>query len=99
VRDITDASQSVQDVARIITDVKASISETGSSADGVLGAADDLARLSNNLKTSIDDFLAHIREDKEELEHSEAHPEIAPVEMTDGAEQIAEQNEDIKQTG
>ena len=42
-----------------------SAGETGSSADAVLGAAQEVAKLSDNLKVSVDEFLTQIRSDND----------------------------------
>ncbi len=63
VRSISEASQGVQNVSHIIVDVRKGAGETGSSADAVLGAAKEVSELSENLKSSVDQFLDEIRTD------------------------------------
>ena len=59
-RSVSDASQSVNNVAETIISVENGARETGHSADGVLGAANDLASLSDRLKSSVEEFLSSI---------------------------------------
>ena len=63
VRSISEASEGVQQVAQIIVDVQKGAGETGTSADAVLGAAKEVAELSENLKGQVDQFLDTIRTD------------------------------------
>ena len=63
VRSVSEASQGVQQVAQIIVDVQKGAGETGTSADAVLGAAKEVAELSENLKGQVDQFLDTIRTD------------------------------------
>lgn len=61
VRSVSEASEGVQQVSQIITDVQKGANETGASADAVLGAATEVAELSENLKNSVDQFLNKVR--------------------------------------
>ncbi|MCB0523826.1 MAG: methyl-accepting chemotaxis protein [Rhodospirillales bacterium] len=61
-RNVSEAAQGVGSVAQIITEVQKSAHETGSSADAVLGASNELAELSENLKSSVESFLTEIRQ-------------------------------------
>lgn len=63
VRSISEASQGVQQVAQIIVDVQKGAGETGTSAQAVLEASREVARLSDRLKHSVDQFLDKIRND------------------------------------
>lgn len=63
-RSIGEASKGSQNVSEIIVEVQKGAGETGSSADAVLGAAQEMAELSENLKGSVDQFLDGIRGDK-----------------------------------
>ncbi|MCB1839407.1 MAG: nitrate- and nitrite sensing domain-containing protein [Alphaproteobacteria bacterium] len=60
-RSIAEASQGAQQVSQIIIEVQKGAGETGSSADAVLGAANELAQLSDNLKSSVNQFLKQVR--------------------------------------
>ncbi len=60
-RSIAEASQGAQNVSQVIIEVQKGAGETGTSADAVLGAAEELAELSENLKGSVDGFLNGIR--------------------------------------
>jgi len=64
VRSVSQASEGVQNVSQIINDVQKGASETGSSSDVVLGAANEVSKLSTNLKNAVDNFLSGIRDDK-----------------------------------
>lgn len=61
VRSVSEASQGVNRVAKIIIDVQRGANETGTSADAVLGAAREVAKLSDGLRGSIEQFLNQIR--------------------------------------
>lgn len=61
VRSVSDASNGVQQVSQIIMDVKKGAEETGTSSDTVLTAANEVAKLAGNLKSSVDEFLLQIR--------------------------------------
>lgn len=61
VRSISEASQGVQEVAQIIVDVQKGSQETGTSAGAVLDASTEVARLSESLKLSVEEFLAQIK--------------------------------------
>jgi methyl-accepting chemotaxis protein len=61
VRGVSEASTGVQRVSEIILDVKSGAEETGLSSDTVLTAASEVARLSDHLKTSVDDFLKQVK--------------------------------------
>ena len=63
VRSISEASQGVQQVAQIISEVNHGAKETENSADSVLGASNEVARLSGELQSSISTFLEEIRND------------------------------------
>lgn len=63
VRSISEASQGVSQVAQIIVDVQKGAGETGTSADSVLCAAQEVAGFSQNLKISVEQFLDQIRND------------------------------------
>ena len=63
VRSVSEASQGVQQVAQIIVEVQKGAGETGTSADAVLGAAKEVAELSENLKGQVDQFIDKIRTD------------------------------------
>ena len=65
-RSISEASQGAQDVSQIIIDVQKGAEETGSSADTVLVAANEVSQLSENLKASVDSFLETIRTDNKD---------------------------------
>lgn len=62
-RSITEASQGVQNVSAIICDVQKGSEDTGSSANLVLVAANELTELSDTLKIAVNDFLQKIRGD------------------------------------
>lgn len=62
-RSIADVSQGSQDVSKVIIDVQKGAEETGASADAVLAAATEVAKLSEGLKGSVDAFLDNIRSD------------------------------------
>jgi len=64
VRSVSQASEGVQNVSQIINDVQKGASETGSSSDVVLGAANEVSKLSTNLKNAVDNFLSGIRDNK-----------------------------------
>jgi len=66
VRSVNQASEGVQNVSQIITEVQKGASETGNSADSVLGAAKEVADLSGGLNKSVEEFLKKIRSDNEE---------------------------------
>ena len=61
VKSISEASQGVQQVSASISDVQRGAGETGDSADNVLEAAREVAKLSENLKLSVDQFLDQIK--------------------------------------
>ena len=61
VRSVSEASQGVQQVTHTILEVQQGASETGTSADLVLNAATEVAKLSEGLKGSVESFLAQIR--------------------------------------
>lgn len=63
VRSISEASQGVQDVSQIIVEVQKGSEDTGSSAEAVLYAAQEVSELSENLKGSVEQFLETIRSD------------------------------------
>lgn len=60
-RSIGEASQGTQHVSRIIVDVQGGANETGASAEAVLEAAQEVAKLSDRLKGSVDKFLSELR--------------------------------------
>lgn len=62
-RSVSEASHGVQQVSMIISDVKTRAGDTGESADTVLDAARDVAKLSDNLRGSVGEFLQRIRSD------------------------------------
>lgn len=61
VRSISEASMGVQQVAQVIMEVQKGASETGTSADAVLSASNDLSQLSDQLRGSVKSFLDGIR--------------------------------------
>ncbi len=63
VRSVSEASHGVEQVAQVIVDVQRGARETGSSADSVLSAATEVAELSENLKSSVGQFLGRISAD------------------------------------
>ena len=63
VRSIAEASQGAQNVSQTIVEVQRGAGETGSSADAVLSAANELAELSSSLQGSVDQFINQIKED------------------------------------
>lgn len=65
VRSVSIASQGVERVSQIITDVKQGAEQTGSSSDTVLTAANKVASLSENLQGSVNAFLLQIKSDQE----------------------------------
>jgi len=73
VRSVSEASQGVQNVSHVIIDVQKGAGETGASANAVLGAAKEVSELSENLKSSVDQFLDKIRNDNtnQDLEAAE----------------------------
>lgn len=60
-RSVGEASYGTQHVSQIILDVQNGASETGASADAVLEAAQEVGKLSDGLKNSVDAFLDQIR--------------------------------------
>lgn len=61
VRSVAEASQGVLNVSQVISDVERGANETRTSADTVLDAAAEVAKLSETLKNSVDQFLDTIR--------------------------------------
>jgi methyl-accepting chemotaxis protein len=61
VRSVSEASQGVQNVSQIITDVQKGANDTGTSANTVLSAANEVSELSKGLKGSVDQFLSKIK--------------------------------------
>ncbi|MCB9963375.1 MAG: hypothetical protein H6855_05065 [Rhodospirillales bacterium] len=55
------ASSGVLSVTQKIEDIEKSAGETGTSADQVLHAANELTQLSDTLKSSVDQFLKKLR--------------------------------------
>ncbi len=64
VRSVSEASSGVQQVALIIQEVQKSSGEAGASANDVLAAAKDVSQLAENLKVSVDGFIADITNNK-----------------------------------
>lgn len=64
-RSITNASNDVDQVTQIISHVEQGATQTGQTANEVLDAANDLAKLSDNLKASITQFLDQIQSEKQ----------------------------------
>lgn len=62
-RNVAEASTGTQQVAQNITDVQRNAQETGSAAQTVAAAAEELARISENLQKEVGDFLGTIRSD------------------------------------
>jgi len=62
-RSVAEASEGAQQVSQIIIDVQRGAEETGSSAEAVLVAAQEVAKLSENLKGSVDAFVDRVRND------------------------------------
>lgn len=60
-RSVSEAADGVKTVAQVICDVQRGAGETGSSADAVLSASNELAELSENLRRSVNLFLEQIR--------------------------------------
>lgn len=60
-RSISEASEGVQQVSTTIGNVQQSAEKTGTSADSVLGLANDVTNLSGTLKSSVNGFLETIR--------------------------------------
>ncbi|MCT4656336.1 MAG: CHASE3 domain-containing protein [Cohaesibacter sp.] len=60
-RSAQEAAAGTQDVSKNIASVQTTISETGSSAQNVLAAADNLSNMSADLDNQIDKFLNNIR--------------------------------------
>lgn len=58
---ISEASHGVQHVEHVILEVQQGANETGSSADAVLEASREVAKLSENLNSSVNRFLNQIR--------------------------------------
>lgn len=81
-RSIAEASQGAQNVSQIIIEVQRGADETGSSADAVLTAAGEVAKLSETLKGSVVTFLDEVRGDsgtKEVEDESKPEPESADI--------------------
>jgi len=64
VRSVSEASQGVEQVSSIILEVRGNASEAGSYADSVLNESDNVAKLADNLKESVEFFLTEIRSEK-----------------------------------
>jgi len=62
-RSVSEASLGAQQVSQIIVDVQHGAQETGSSADALLSASNEVAKLSDSLKNSVELFLEKIRTD------------------------------------
>lgn len=62
-RNVAEASSGTQQVAQNIVDVQRNAQETGSAAQTVASAAEELARISENLQKEVGDFLSTIRQD------------------------------------
>ncbi len=62
-RNVAEASTGTQQVAQNIVDVQRNAQETGSAAQTVASAAEELARISENLQKEVGDFLGTIRRD------------------------------------
>ncbi len=92
-RSISEASQGAQNVSQIIQDVQKGATETGSSADAVLGAAGEVAKLSDGLKGSVDQFLDKIRSDNNVNENIEADHETFQAEAEGEAFDEGQDNE------
>lgn len=60
-RSISEATQGVRSVSDIITQVKIGASNTGDSAEIVLVASNEMAKLSDSLETSVKSFLSEIK--------------------------------------
>lgn len=61
VRSVAEASQGVSQVSQIIVEVQKSAERTGGAAGDMLGAATEVSKLSETLKSSVDKFLGDIR--------------------------------------
>lgn len=64
VRSVSEASQGVEQVSSIILEVRGNASEAGRYADSVLNESDNVAKLADNLKESVEFFLTEIRSEK-----------------------------------
>lgn len=62
-RSVSETSQGAEQVSQTITEVQGSAEQTGTSAEAVLHSAQEVAELSSNLKSSVNDFLNRIRSD------------------------------------
>lgn len=63
VRSISEASQGVEQVSQVIAEVQSGASETKLSSDSVLEASQNMTKLSSDIKTSVETFLATVRND------------------------------------
>lgn len=70
VRSVAEASNGVQQVSQIILDVQKGAGETRSSADSVLDASKEVAQLSENLRSSVENFLSTVRDSAYSDEHA-----------------------------
>ncbi len=94
-RSVSEASQGAQSVSQIIIEVQKGAGETGSSADAVLSAAGEVAKYSENLKGSVDQFLDKIRTDNANENANEAETVQADTDE-ETSEEISDQEPDDK---
>jgi methyl-accepting chemotaxis protein len=96
---IQKASSSVSSVADTITSVQAGAGETGTSADAVFTAANELAELSEKLKFSIDGFLDEIKGENDNDDQSQIAPsseEKASLNEGEPADDVADEVEAVQ---
>jgi methyl-accepting chemotaxis protein len=60
-RSVSEASGGVQNVSTIISDLQDGVNNSQNAADAVLTAANELAQISEQLNSSVDDFLSQIQ--------------------------------------
>ena len=88
-RSVSEASQGAQQVSQIIIEVQNNAEQTGTSADSVLTSAKEVAGLSDNLKSSVQDFLDRIRNDS----NNNKANETAEIEIAEGDTETPEADE------
>lgn len=64
-RNISEVSEAARDVANEISNVQAASSEAGQASQMLKTSADDISKLSSDLESSVNAFLAQIRDDQE----------------------------------